>query len=118
MADSGEGRWTSIAAIDTSVPAPVLTTALYSRFTSRGEADFGSRVFERHALGLRRPRRAAQGRCQVSGPLVIQSGGEFDFLSLGGLVIRLDTEWIPFRKATSAAIHVSGAEFNVAANLC
>jgi 2-dehydro-3-deoxygluconokinase len=49
--------------------------------------------------------------------LTVKSGGEFDFLSLGGLVIRLDTEWIPFRKATSATIHVSGAEFNVAANL-
>jgi 2-dehydro-3-deoxygluconokinase len=43
--------------------------------------------------------------------------GEFDFLALGGLVIRLDTELVPFHKATSATIHVSGAEFNVAANL-
>ncbi|MBV9943371.1 MAG: decarboxylating 6-phosphogluconate dehydrogenase, partial [Solirubrobacterales bacterium] len=36
VSDSGEGRWTSIAAIDEGVPAPVLTTALYSRFASRG----------------------------------------------------------------------------------
>jgi 2-dehydro-3-deoxygluconokinase len=53
----------------------------------------------------------------VSGPLPIRPDGEFDLLALGGLVIRLDTELIPFRKATTAAIHVSGAEFNVAANL-
>ncbi len=53
----------------------------------------------------------------MTGPLEIQPGGEFDFLALGGLVIRLDTEYVPFRKATHAAIHVSGAEFNVAANL-
>ena len=40
VSDSGEGRWTVQAAIDTSAPAPVLATALFSRFTSRGEADF------------------------------------------------------------------------------
>jgi 6-phosphogluconate dehydrogenase len=44
VSDSGEGRWTSIAAIDEGVPAPVLTTALYARFASRGEADFADRV--------------------------------------------------------------------------
>jgi 6-phosphogluconate dehydrogenase len=44
VSDSGEGRWTSIAAIDEGVPAPVLTTALYSRFASRGEGDFGNRL--------------------------------------------------------------------------
>jgi 6-phosphogluconate dehydrogenase len=52
VADSGEGRWTSIAAIETSVPAPVLTTALYSRFTSRGEADFGSKVLSAMRWGF------------------------------------------------------------------
>jgi 6-phosphogluconate dehydrogenase len=52
VADSGEGRWTSIAAIDTSVPAPVLTTALYARFTSRGEADFGSKVLSAMRWGF------------------------------------------------------------------
>ena len=44
VSDSGEGRWTSIAAIDTGTPAPVLTTALFERFSSRGEADFANRV--------------------------------------------------------------------------
>jgi 6-phosphogluconate dehydrogenase len=40
VSDSGEGRWTIKAAIDEAVPAPVLTTALYERFASRGEAGF------------------------------------------------------------------------------
>jgi 6-phosphogluconate dehydrogenase len=44
VSDSGEGRWTSIAAIDEGVPTPVLTTALYERFASRGAADFGDKL--------------------------------------------------------------------------
>jgi 6-phosphogluconate dehydrogenase len=44
VSDSGEGRWTSIAAIDEGVPAPVLTAALYERFSSRGLDDFGDNV--------------------------------------------------------------------------
>jgi 6-phosphogluconate dehydrogenase len=44
VSDSGEGRWTSIAAIDEGVPAPVLTTALYSRFASRGLDHFANQV--------------------------------------------------------------------------
>ena len=44
MSDSGEGRWTSVAAIDEGVPAPVLTSALYSRFSSRGLDDFADKV--------------------------------------------------------------------------
>jgi 6-phosphogluconate dehydrogenase len=44
VSDSGEGRWTSIAAIEEGVPTPVLTTALYSRFASRGSADFADRI--------------------------------------------------------------------------
>jgi 6-phosphogluconate dehydrogenase len=44
VSDSGEGRWTSIAAIEEGVPAPVLTTALYSRFSSRGADDFADRL--------------------------------------------------------------------------
>jgi 6-phosphogluconate dehydrogenase len=44
VSDSGEGRWTSIAAIDEGVPAPVLTAALYERFYSRGLDDFGDKV--------------------------------------------------------------------------
>jgi len=61
VSDSGEGRWTSIAAIDVSAPAPILTTALYERFTSRGEADFADRVLSAMRWGFgghenRRPR--------------------------------------------------------------
>jgi len=44
VSDSGEGRWTLQAAIDESVPAPVLNAALFQRFTSRGEADFADKV--------------------------------------------------------------------------
>jgi 6-phosphogluconate dehydrogenase len=44
VSDSGEGRWTSIAAIDEGVPAPVLTAALYERFSSRDLDDFGDKV--------------------------------------------------------------------------
>ncbi len=44
VSDSGEGRWTSVAAIDTGTPTPVLTAALYSRFSSRDEDDFGNRA--------------------------------------------------------------------------
>jgi 6-phosphogluconate dehydrogenase len=44
VSDSGEGRWTIKAAIDEAVPAPVLTTALYARFASRGEADFQDKL--------------------------------------------------------------------------
>jgi 6-phosphogluconate dehydrogenase len=44
VSDSGEGRWTIKAAIDEAVPAPVLTTALYERFASRGEAEFQDKL--------------------------------------------------------------------------
>jgi 6-phosphogluconate dehydrogenase len=44
VSDSGEGRWTIQAAIDEAVPAPVLTTALYARFSSRGEADYQDKL--------------------------------------------------------------------------
>jgi len=44
VSDSGEGRWTIKAAIDEAVPVPVLTTALYERFASRGEADFQDKL--------------------------------------------------------------------------
>ncbi len=53
----------------------------------------------------------------MSSPLVIKPAGALDFLSLGALVHRLDPGIIPFRKANSCAIHVSGGEFNVSANL-
>jgi len=44
VSDSGEGRWTIKAAIDEAVPTPVLTTALYARFSSRGEADYQDKL--------------------------------------------------------------------------
>jgi 6-phosphogluconate dehydrogenase len=44
VSDSGEGRWTITAAIDESVPVPVLSSALFERFSSRGEADFADRL--------------------------------------------------------------------------
>ncbi|HEX2160557.1 MAG TPA: decarboxylating 6-phosphogluconate dehydrogenase [Thermoleophilaceae bacterium] len=44
VSDSGEGRWTAIAAIDEAVPTPVLTSALYERFSSRGESDFADKL--------------------------------------------------------------------------
>lgn len=44
VSDSGEGRWTILAAIEEGVPSPVLTTALYERFASRGEADFADKL--------------------------------------------------------------------------
>jgi 6-phosphogluconate dehydrogenase len=44
VSDSGEGRWTIMAAIDESVPAPVLSAAVFERFSSRGEADFADKV--------------------------------------------------------------------------
>jgi 6-phosphogluconate dehydrogenase len=52
VSDSGEGRWTIKAAIDEAVPAPVLTTALYERFSSRGEADFQNRVLSAMRYGF------------------------------------------------------------------
>jgi 6-phosphogluconate dehydrogenase len=52
VSDSGEGRWTSIAAIDEGVPAPVLTTALYSRFASRGLDDFADQVLSAMRKGF------------------------------------------------------------------
>jgi 6-phosphogluconate dehydrogenase len=44
VSDSGEGRWTSIAAIESGTPAPVLTAALFSRFSSRGEEDYADKL--------------------------------------------------------------------------
>jgi 6-phosphogluconate dehydrogenase len=53
VSDSGEGRWTIHASIDEGVPTPVLTTALYERFSSRGNADFADKILSamRHAFG-------------------------------------------------------------------
>ncbi|RLP25949.1 phosphogluconate dehydrogenase (NAD(+)-dependent, decarboxylating) [Mesorhizobium sp. YM1C-6-2] len=53
VSDSGEGRWTLKAAIDTGVPAPVLSSALFDRFSSRGESEFADKLLSamRHAFG-------------------------------------------------------------------
>jgi 6-phosphogluconate dehydrogenase len=53
VSDSGEGRWTIQAALDEAVPAPVLTTALFQRFSSRGEADYADKLLSamRFAFG-------------------------------------------------------------------
>jgi 6-phosphogluconate dehydrogenase len=53
VSDSGEGRWTVVAAIEESAPAPVISAALYDRFSSRGEADFADKMLSamRHAFG-------------------------------------------------------------------
>jgi 2-dehydro-3-deoxygluconokinase len=53
----------------------------------------------------------------MANPLAIRADGALDLLALGSVVIRLDPGVVPFRKATSYAVHVSGGEFNVAANL-
>jgi 6-phosphogluconate dehydrogenase len=52
VSDSGEGRWTIKAAIDEAVPVPVLSAALYQRFSSRGEADFQNRVLSAMRFGF------------------------------------------------------------------
>jgi 6-phosphogluconate dehydrogenase len=52
VSDSGEGRWTIKAAIDEGVPAPVLTTALYQRFNSRGDADFQDKLLSAMRYGF------------------------------------------------------------------
>jgi len=52
VADSGEGRWTVEAAIDAGVPVPVLATALFDRFASRGQADFANRLLSAMRFGF------------------------------------------------------------------
>ena len=53
VSDSGEGRWTIAAAIDEAVPVPILSAALFERFSSRGEGDFANKVLSamRHGFG-------------------------------------------------------------------
>lgn len=62
-------------------------------------------------------RRTEQANETMINPLAIRKDAELDFLSLGAIVHRLDPGIVPFRKATECKIHVSGGEFNVAANL-
>ncbi|HEV2332618.1 MAG TPA: decarboxylating 6-phosphogluconate dehydrogenase [Gammaproteobacteria bacterium] len=52
VSDSGEGRWTLQAAVDTSVPVPVLSAAVYARFASRGEDDFANRLLSALRAGF------------------------------------------------------------------
>jgi 6-phosphogluconate dehydrogenase len=52
VSDSGEGRWTIKAAIDEAVPVPVLSAALYQRFSSRGEADYQDRLLSAMRYGF------------------------------------------------------------------
>src|SRR5512143_1061894 len=52
VSDSGEGRWTLMAAIDESAPAPVISAALYDRFSSRGEADFADKLLAAMRFGF------------------------------------------------------------------
>jgi len=63
VSDSGEGRWTVSAAIDEGVPAPVLSTALFERFSSRGQADFADRLLSamRYQFGGHREKNAGKG---------------------------------------------------------
>jgi 6-phosphogluconate dehydrogenase len=64
VSDSGEGRWTIKAAIDEGVPVPVLTTSLYGRFTSRGEADYQDKLLSamRFQFGGHVEKPGSQGR--------------------------------------------------------
>jgi len=52
VSDSGEGRWTIKAAVDEGVPVPVLSAALYQRFTSRGEADYQDKLLSAMRFGF------------------------------------------------------------------
>jgi 6-phosphogluconate dehydrogenase len=63
VSDSGEGRWTVTAAIDEGVPAPVLSSALYERFSSRGEAGFADRLLSamRYQFGGHREKGGVKG---------------------------------------------------------
>jgi 6-phosphogluconate dehydrogenase len=62
VSDSGEGRWTIVAATDESVPAPVLSAALYARFSSRGEDEFADKLLSalRYQFGGHEEKPAAE----------------------------------------------------------
>ena len=68
VADSGEGRWTIAAAIDESVPAPVLTAALYERFSSRGRAGFADRVLSAMREQFGGHHEAVKGKRRTAAP--------------------------------------------------
>jgi 6-phosphogluconate dehydrogenase len=62
VSDSGEGRWTIAAALDEAVPAPVLSAALYARFSSRGQEDFADKILSalRYQFGGHEEKAAAR----------------------------------------------------------
>jgi 6-phosphogluconate dehydrogenase len=66
VSDSGEGRWTIKAAIDEAVPAPVLTTALYERFSSRGEADFANKLLSAMRYQFGGHQEKSEGKSKVA----------------------------------------------------
>jgi 6-phosphogluconate dehydrogenase len=63
VSDSGEGRWTVLAAVDVGAPAHVITAALYNRFASRGEADYGDKILSamRYQFGGHHEKQAGAG---------------------------------------------------------
>ena len=78
VSDSGEGRWTVTAAIEESVPVPVLSAALFERFSSRGEADFADKLlsamrFEFGALCCAKPPRRGYTKLQYSSRVLLAS---------------------------------------------
>jgi 6-phosphogluconate dehydrogenase (decarboxylating) len=80
VSDSGENRWTIKAAIDEGVPVPVLTTALYERFASRGEADFQDRLLSAMRFGfgghLEKPAKQSAKQVTRSRLSLFNNGGQ------------------------------------------
>ena len=70
VSDSGEGRWTIKASVDEGVPTPVLSSALYERFSSRGEADFADKLLSamRHQFGGHQEKPAGQMTFDIARP--------------------------------------------------
>ena len=67
VADSGEGRWTALESIELGVPAPVITAALMSRFSSQGGSDYARQAARHDARGLRR----ARGRTEAAAGMIV-----------------------------------------------
>ena len=88
VSDSGEGRWTIAAAIDEAVPAPVLTTALYERFSSRGEADFQNKTAFGDALRIRRALGKARRQQNGGGMSELRSDALVFFGATGDLAYK------------------------------
>jgi len=97
--DSGEGRWTILAAIESTTPAPVLSASLYQRFTSRGEDDFAGKILSamRSSLAGTSKRNQALNVCAMR--------GEF---SLGKRMSTLHSNEVP-QKASPCVMVIFGA---------